>query len=81
LLEAADPRRGRTAAPVKAGRTREDVRELLELEEADAWFEYLCATREAPASCYANVERWAWLRLRGRLRSIKARRAELVPVA
>ena len=50
---------------MKAERSREDVRELLEIEEADAWIEYLCA----------------WLRLRGRLRSIKARRADLVPVA
>ncbi|MHB8059307.1 MAG: hypothetical protein ACYDHO_00525 [Gaiellaceae bacterium] len=66
---------------MRATRSREDVRELLEIEEADAWFEYLCATREAPASCYSTVEHWAWLRLRGRLRSIRARRAELVPVA
>jgi hypothetical protein len=66
---------------MSARRSREDVRELLEIEEADAWFEYLCSTREAPASCYANVERWAWARLSGRLRSIRARQAELVPVA
>jgi hypothetical protein len=66
---------------MRTGRPREDVRELLEIEEADAWFEYLRATREAPASCYPNVERWAWSRLRGRLRSIRARQAELVPVA
>ena len=66
---------------MRAERSREDVRELLEIEEADAWFEYLRVTREAPASCYANVERWAWSRLCGRLRSIKARRAGLVPVA
>lgn len=69
------------AAKMRAGRSREDVRELLEFEEADAWFEYLSATREAPESCYENVERWAWSRLCGRLRSIRARRAELVPVA
>ena len=61
--------------------SRENVRELLEIEEADAWLEYLRATREAPASCYENVERWAWSRLRGRLRTIRARQAELVPVA
>ena len=61
--------------------SRENVRELLEIEEADAWLEYLRATREAPASCYENVERWAWSKLRGRLRTIRARRAELVPVA
>ena len=66
---------------MRARRSREDIRELLEIEEADAWFEYLCATREAPASCYENVERWAWSKLRSRLRSIRARRNELVPVA
>jgi len=66
---------------MSAARSREDIRELLEIEEADAWHEYLWATREAPASCYANVERWAWSRLCGRLRSIKAKRAALVPVA
>ncbi len=66
---------------MRVERSREDVRELLEIEEADAWFEYLCATREAPASCYANIERWAWSRLRGRLRSIRARRGDLVPAA
>jgi hypothetical protein len=66
---------------MKTARSREDVRTLLELEEADAWFEYLCSTREAPPSCYANVERWAWARLCGRLRSISSKRAELVPVA
>lgn len=66
---------------MRAQRSREDVRELLEIEEADAWFEYLSSTREAPPSCYANVERWAWARLCGRLRSIKARRAGLVPAA
>ncbi|HEY5161141.1 MAG TPA: hypothetical protein VII83_08760 [Gaiellaceae bacterium] len=60
---------------------RDDVRELLEIEEADAWFEYIQATREAPASCYPNVERWAWSRLRGRLSSIRARRSRLVPAA
>jgi hypothetical protein len=66
---------------MRAQRSRADVRELLELEEADAWFEYLCSTREAPASCYTNVERWAWARLCGRLRSIRARQAGLVPAA
>ena len=64
-----------------ARRSREYVRELLEIEEADAWFEYLRLTRDAPESCYANVELWAWARLRGRLHSIRARRAELVLVA
>ena len=66
---------------MRAERTPERVRELLEIEEADAWFEYLQATRAAPPSCYANVELWAWTRLSGRLRAIRIRRAELVPVA
>ena len=66
---------------MRARQSRQDIRELFEIEEADAWFEYLWATREAPASCYENVERWAWSKLRGRLRSIRARRNELVPVA
>lgn len=61
--------------------SKEDVRELLEIEEADAWFEYLRVTREVPRARYAEVELWAWARLRGRLHAIRARRAELVPVA
>jgi hypothetical protein len=68
-------------APMRAWQTRKNVRELLEIEETDAWFEYLWATREAPASCYENIEYWAWSRLSGRLRAIRARQAELVPVA
>ena len=65
---------------MRASRSREGVRELLEIEEADAWFEYLEATREAPASRYADVELWAWARLSGRLNSIRSRQAGLVPV-
>jgi len=57
-----------------------DVQRLLELEEADAWLEYLAATREADASQYTDVEFWAWARLRRRLRVIKERLAELTPV-
>jgi hypothetical protein len=66
---------------MRASRSREGVRELLEIEEADAWFEYLRATREAPGPCYVEVELWAWARLCGRLRSIRTGRAELMPVA
>ena len=61
--------------------SREDVRELLEIEETAAWFDYLQVTRDAPEPCYSDVELWAWSRLCGRLNSIRARRAELVPVA
>jgi hypothetical protein len=66
---------------MRAIRSKDDVRELLEIEEADAWFEYLRVTREAPAAGYIEVELWAWARLCGRFHAIRARRAELVPVA
>ena len=66
---------------MRAIRSKDEVRELLEIEEADAWFEYLRVTREAPPSRYLEVEIWAWARLCGRLHAIRARRAELVPVA
>jgi hypothetical protein len=55
--------------------------ELLLIEEADAWFEYLEATRAQNATRYAELEPWAWSRLRQRLRAIKARRAKLRPAA
>jgi hypothetical protein len=55
--------------------------ELLLIEEADAWFEYLEATRAQTATRYAELEPWAWSRLRQRLRAVKARRAKLRPAA
>ena len=55
--------------------------ELLLIEEADAWFEYLDATRGQTAVRYGEVEPWAWARLRQRLRAIRARRARLRPAA
>jgi hypothetical protein len=60
--------------------TRE-AEELLLIEEADAWFEYLEATRTQTATRYREVEPWAWARLTQRLRAIKARRAKLRPAA
>ena len=54
-----------------------EVHELLMIEEADAWFEYLDATRAQIGMRYGEIEPWAWSRLRGRLRAIKARRARL----
>jgi hypothetical protein len=57
------------------------ARELLLIEEADAWFEYLEATRGQSASRYKEVEPWAWARLSQRLRAIKTRRAKLRPAA
>jgi hypothetical protein len=55
--------------------------ELLLIEEADAWFEYLEATRGQTEVRYAEVEPWAWARLRQRLRAVSARRAKLKPAA
>ena len=55
--------------------------ELLLIEEADAWFEYLDATRGHTVVRYAEVEPWAWARLSQRVRLIRARRARLLPAA
>src|SRR2546421_3543620 len=46
-----------------------EAHELLLIEEADAWFEYLEATRGQSALRYADLEPWAWARLRQRLRA------------
>jgi hypothetical protein len=58
-----------------------EVEELLQIEEADAWFEYLEATRGQTPTRYKEVEPWAWSRLNQRLRAVKARRAKLRPAA
>jgi hypothetical protein len=58
-----------------------EAHELLLIEEADAWFEYLEATRGQSELRYADVEPWAWARLRQRLRAVKTRRAKLRPAA
>ncbi|HEV8251012.1 MAG TPA: hypothetical protein VGQ15_13665 [Gaiellaceae bacterium] len=55
--------------------------ELLLIEEADAWFEYLEATRGQTQARYNELEPWAWSRLTQRLRAIRARRARLRPAA
>ncbi|MGI8421068.1 MAG: hypothetical protein ACR2MU_02220 [Gaiellaceae bacterium] len=55
--------------------------ELLMIEEADAWLEYLEATRGQTALRYREVEPWAWARLRQRLRAIRTRRTKLSPAA
>jgi len=55
--------------------------ELLLIEEADAWFEYLEATRGQSLIRYREIEPWAWARLTQRLRAIRARRAKLRPAA
>ena len=55
--------------------------ELLQIEEADAWFEYLEATRAQSETRYQELEPWAWARLSQRLRAVRARRARLRPAA
>ncbi len=60
-------------------RSVREAEELLEIEEADAWFEYLEATRNQSVSRYREVEPWAWARLNQRLRALGARRAKLRP--
>jgi hypothetical protein len=59
----------------------DEVEELLQIEEADAWFEYLEATRNQSPTRYLEVEPWAWARLNQRLRAVRARRARLRPAA
>jgi len=58
---------------------RRDPHELLLIEEADAWFEYLDTIQGHSAVRYLEVEPWAWARLSQRLRAIRARRARLRP--
>ncbi|MBA2462178.1 MAG: hypothetical protein H0V45_10520 [Actinobacteria bacterium] len=60
---------------------RRDAYELLFIEEADAWFEYLAATRGQTAVRYLELEPWAWARLSQRLRAIRTRRTKLRPAA
>ena len=58
---------------------KRDPYELLLVEEADAWFEYLAATRGQTAVRYSELEPWAWARLSQRLRVIRTRRTKLRP--
>ncbi len=60
---------------------KHDAFELLLIEEADAWFEYLEATRAQSALRYKEVEPWAWARLSQRLRAIKTKKTKLRPAA
>ena len=60
-------------------RDAREAEELLLIEEADAWFEYLEATRGQSETRYAELEPWAWSRLNQRLRAIRARRSRLPP--
>lgn len=59
----------------------QEATELLLIEEADAWFEYLESTRGQSALRYVEVEPWAWARLSQRLRAIRTRRSKLRPAA
>jgi len=59
----------------------QEAYELLLIEEADAWFEYLDTIRGQSAVRYVEVEPWAWARLSQRLRAIRARRSLLRPAA
>jgi hypothetical protein len=55
----------------------EEAFELLLIEEADAWFEYLETTRGQLGQRYGEIEPWAWIRLSQRLRAIRTRRKRL----
>ena len=70
-----------TTGEVPAVPEEREAYELLLIEEADAWFEYLEATRGQSEARYKEVEPWAWARLRQRLRAVRARRAKLRPAA
>ena len=61
--------------------SRRDAHELLLIEEADAWFEYLEATQGQSALRYKEVEPWAWARLSQRLRAIRTKKQKLRPAA
>ena len=58
-----------------------DAYQLLLIEEADAWFEYLAATRAQTEARYSEIEPWAWARLSQRLRAIRTKRTKLRPAA
>ena len=60
---------------------RREAEELLLIEEADAWFEYLEATRAQSALRYRELEPWAWARLNQRLRAVRTKREKLRPAA
>ena len=57
----------------------EHAEELLMIEEADAWFEYLESTRRKTRAYAEVVSCRAWARLSQRLRAVRARRARLRP--
>ena len=67
--------------PARQMGARRDAYELLLIEEADAWFEYLETTRGQTALRYKELEPWAWARLSQRLRAIRTKKQKLKPAA
>ena len=61
--------------------SRREAMELLLIEEADAWFEYLEATQAQSEHRYKEIEPWAWARLTQRLRAIRVKKAKLKTAA
>lgn len=57
--------------------TGDEAYELLLIEEADAWFEYLESTQGQSETRYKELEPWAWARLSQRLRAIRTRKQKL----
>ena len=49
------------------------------IEEADAWFEYLEATRDQSETRYREIEPWAWARLTQRAAGDQAHGAHAAP--
>jgi hypothetical protein len=60
---------------------KREAEELLLIEEADAWFEYLESVRGQSEIRYQEIEPWAWARLTQRLRAVRTRRAKLKAAA
>ena len=48
--------------------------EVLQIEEADCWFEYLEETRASQKPAIPKSSPWAWSKLKKRLRAISSRR-------
>ncbi len=59
--------------------TEPNREQLLAIEEADAWHEYLEACRDGKLKSgrYDDIETWAWARLKARLHVIQLRRDAL----
>jgi hypothetical protein len=51
--------------------------EMLLIEEADAWYQYLEDTMEVHGPQYTEVESWAWERLTTRLRKVTKQRGKV----